>query len=595
MSKRFPLLEKWRSPQSWTRAVFDQLSGRILVYVGITFIVGWLGLAALISTFHEQLIMSQNERAVLLITRGVTSGLNTIMLAGDAEIAEDFIKNLQNVAGMVDFRILRADGSEAFKSNDTIRQVNLRLGGERFHPRKRETKSQILPHDSETLRRVLTSGQEVPVLDRDPVNGAPLLTVYAPIPNQDECRSCHGQGESFRGLIKLSMSLSQAETEIRLARWWIFGLGTLIAAMAMLLIHQAVRHSAVAPLERLARVLGENHPDEPDRFIPVEGCSEFRQVATAFNQLSAQLCAAWSGLREERDKLTTILLGSREGIVVTDRNDRVVLVNPTAERLIGKSGDEICAQGFLRLFDDPDHMRALREDHLHELPGFVLFNQRMLQIHAAHIRDVNGYPLGSAALIRDVTREKALEDELRKLSNTDPLTGLYNRRRFDAALLEEYDRAKRYGLILGLLLFDVDHFKRFNDQYGHDQGDRILKGIAEVMRNHFRSVDHPCRYGGEEFCAIMPSTGAAGVSRSAERLRQSVEEMVVDGLRVTVSIGVAIFPECGQQGPDAMLKAADLALYTAKREGRNRVCLFNPAMQATPQESAANRAAAGSS
>ncbi|MBF0165518.1 MAG: hypothetical protein HQM01_13640, partial [Magnetococcales bacterium] len=204
MINRFLTTLQHLSPAVWTHSVLDRLGGRILVYVGVTFVFGWLGLAVLISTFHEQLVISQNERAVLLVTRGVSSGLRTIMLAGDAEIAEDFSKNLQNIVGMVDFRILRPDGSEAFRTNETIRQVNQRLGGERFHPRKRENKVQILPSDSATLRNVLGNGHEVPIYEKDPLNGAPLLTFFAPIPNQDECRPCHGQGDPFRGLIKLT-------------------------------------------------------------------------------------------------------------------------------------------------------------------------------------------------------------------------------------------------------------------------------------------------------------------------------------------------------------------------------------------------------
>ncbi|MBF0340474.1 MAG: diguanylate cyclase [Magnetococcales bacterium] len=566
--------------------ILDRLGGRILVYAGITFLVGWLGLSILISRIHEQLVMSQNERSVLLVTRSVANGLRTIMLAGDAVIAEDFSKNLQGVSGMVEFRILRNDGTEAFRTNDTIRLVNSRLGGDRFSLHKRETRSQILPKDSEALQKVLTTGQESPFYSQDPVTGAPLLTYVAPIPSQEECRACHGQGDAVRGVIKLTMSLAKAREEVEQARWWIFGFGTLVTGLVMILIHLVVRRFAVAPLERMAAILTAEpaSADLEDRFIPVRGCVEFRQVATAFNRMTTRLNDIWSGLKEERDKLTTIVLSAREGIVVTDRHEQVALVNPAAERLLGKSTQQIRSEGFLQLFDDPEHLRALREDHARELPGLAWFNNRMLQAHAATIRDGNGEVIGSAALIRDVTREKALEDELRKLSNTDGLTGLFNRRRFDAALLEEHDRAKRYGLILGLLLFDVDHFKRFNDTHGHDQGDRVLQGIAEVMRGHFRSVDYPCRYGGEEFCVIMPSTGAAGVTRSAERLRQSVESMRVDNLQVTVSIGVAIFPGAGREGPDAMLKAADLALYTAKRRGRNQICQFTPQMETPPAE-----------
>ncbi|MBF0126088.1 MAG: diguanylate cyclase [Magnetococcales bacterium] len=556
--------------------VMDRLGGRILVYVGMTLLLGWAGLSVLVSQIHEHLIMKQNERSVLLVTNSVAGGLKTIMLAGDAEIAEDFINNLQGVANVVDFRILRADGLEAFRNNDTIRIVNGRLGGDRFPLRKTETKHQVVPRDSKGLVQALATGEAIPIYQRDAA-GALLLTYIAPIPSQDECRACHGGGEPYRGVIQLTMSLAKAEEEVRVARWWIFGLGTLIAMLVLVAVHVAVRRSAVAPLEQMATTLGAT--TMLDRLLPVAGCAEFRQVATAFNLMTHQLHSAWQGLQEERDKLNTIVLGTREGIVVTDRSERVALVNPAAERLLGKSLEQIRQEGFPDLFDDPEHLQALREDHHHELPGVVCFNQRMLQVQAATIQDGAGQSIGSMALVRDVSREKALEEELRKLSNTDALTGLFNRRRFDDALLDEYDRAKRYGLVLGLLLLDVDKFKQFNDEHGHDQGDRVLQAIADLMRTQFRSVDYPCRFGGEEFCVIMPSTGVAGVGRSAERLRESVENRPVDGLRVTVSVGVAMFPEVGQAGPAALLKAADTALYHAKRRGRNRVCHFTPELE----------------
>ncbi|MBF0178889.1 MAG: diguanylate cyclase [Magnetococcales bacterium] len=567
------ILDKWLAPVGRRFGILtDRLGGRVLLHGGVTLLIGWLVLSLLVSRIHEHLVISQNERAILMVTRSVAGAMNTIMLAGDAEVAEDFIANLQGVPEMVDFRILRTDGSEAFRDNETIGIVNGRLGGQRFPLRKQAVPRQVMEKDAEALRQALAQNREIPVYGRDAASGGKRLTYLAPIPTQDACRACHGDGETHRGIIKLTMSLAKAEEEVVAARWWIFGMGALIGVVVMLLVFLVVRRSAVTPLERMAATLGD--VIVPDRFLEVEGCQEFRQVAAAFNHMTSQLNAAWHGLRQERDKLTTILLGSREGIVVTDSTGAVALINPAAERLLGKSADRIREEGFLTLFDDPDHLGMLLEDHRHELPGLVYYNARMLQLHAATIRDAGGEPIGSAALIRDVTREKALEEELRALSNSDALTGLYNRRRFDTALLDEYDRATRYGLVLGLLILDVDHFKRFNDEHGHDQGDRVLQAIAGVMRGHFRSVDYPCRYGGEEFCVIMPSTGVAGVLRSAERLRDSVAKLSIDGLNVTVSIGVAIFPDEGRAGSDALVKAADQALYAAKKGGRNRVCHF---------------------
>lgn len=168
-----------------------------------------------------------------------------------------------------------------------------------------------------------------------------------------------------------------------------------------------------------------------------------------------------------------------------------------------------------------------------------------------------------------------LRDQLRDQSIRDVLTGLYNRRYLLDTCRREFQRAARSGHSVSLLSLDVDHFKNFNDNHGHDAGDTVLRALGEVMRNLFRDDDVPCRFGGEEFVVILPSCTQENAALRAEELRRKVEGIVVryaDGNlpRVTISIGVASFPEFGNS-PMEVLKAADDALYVAKRDGRNRV------------------------
>jgi diguanylate cyclase (GGDEF)-like protein len=161
---------------------------------------------------------------------------------------------------------------------------------------------------------------------------------------------------------------------------------------------------------------------------------------------------------------------------------------------------------------------------------------------------------------------------LRELSNTDALTGLANRRALDDTLAREFSLAHEQGRDLTLLMFDIDHFKKFNDSYGHDQGDRVLKVFAATVRSYVRDVlDTVCRYGGEEFMVIARETSQEGGMILAERIREGVEAMVVDGLRVTTSIGVAGIRETGAATGSELIERADSALYEAKRGGRNRV------------------------
>jgi diguanylate cyclase (GGDEF)-like protein len=168
-----------------------------------------------------------------------------------------------------------------------------------------------------------------------------------------------------------------------------------------------------------------------------------------------------------------------------------------------------------------------------------------------------------------------LREALRNQSIVDPLTGLFNRRYLEQTLERECRRAVRADRPLSVIMLDVDHFKRFNDAWGHEGGDSVLKELAGLLRRTFRGEDVSCRYGGEEFVVVLADASLAVGQERAEQLRRQVGELSVR-LRgeamgaITVSLGLAALPEHGVT-PDALLAAADSALYEAKRAGRDRV------------------------
>ncbi len=172
-----------------------------------------------------------------------------------------------------------------------------------------------------------------------------------------------------------------------------------------------------------------------------------------------------------------------------------------------------------------------------------------------------------------------LYERVERLAITDGLTGVYVRRYLVDRLLGELDRSKRFGFKLSFLMIDIDYFKRFNDNYGHLVGDAVLRQVAETIKTSVREIDLVGRYGGEEFGVLLVETDENLALMIAERVRSSIEEKVFSAydekLRVTVSVGCSTYAYYDSSDALVIIESADSALYQAKRQGRNRVCLYN--------------------
>jgi diguanylate cyclase (GGDEF)-like protein len=189
-----------------------------------------------------------------------------------------------------------------------------------------------------------------------------------------------------------------------------------------------------------------------------------------------------------------------------------------------------------------------------------------------------------SALGQEITKRLWAERELTQANlrlhdkaMRDALTGLYNRGYLEESLDREASRARRHSQPLGVMMIDIDHFKRCNDTFGHAAGDAVLRTLGQYLLSLARAEDIPCRYGGEEFVLVMAHAAPATVRERAERLRLGVQELNIefDGRSVgpiTLSVGIAMFPDHGENG-QAVLQAADAAMYRAKQAGRNRVVI----------------------
>ena len=218
------------------------------------------------------------------------------------------------------------------------------------------------------------------------------------------------------------------------------------------------------------------------------------------------------------------------------------------------------------------------------LTGMMDFNSKIKGLEQG-ASDYLTKPFDTGELVARVKVQlkiKSLQDELRKanellkrLTNIDHLTNLFNRRYLAEILDGEFFRARRNNEYLSLIIVDIDYFKKVNDTYGHQNGDVVLGAVASLAQRQLRAYDSAARYGGEEFVLVIPGTSLAGGVMVAERLRQAVLEHSfpppLEDLTVTISAGVATYPSPNVDSVDSLFRQADEALYRAKQNGRNRV------------------------
>jgi diguanylate cyclase (GGDEF)-like protein len=383
-------------------------------------------------------------------------------------------------------------------------------------------------------------------------------------------------------------------------------LGFLVLAIAFAITVSRTLQQEVQRLLHAAREIGRgNFAVE----VPTEGHDEFSQLGNEFNSMAHQLETRLEELQRERTRLQEAI--RRVGESFTKSLDRVGLLEIVVQTAVDGIG-AACGRATIRragedrmrqvaLTGDPgDYVRAL-----HAAEAAALDAGQIAEIELAGASALAA-PLGSTEdgtavgivsvargdrrftpgereLFSYLTNQASvsvenvdLHETVQRQAVTDELTGLFNHRRFQEVMTTEVERARRYGQEMGLIMLDIDNFKRVNDTYGHLQGDEVLREVARVLRQSSREIDEPARYGGEEMAVALPQTDLEGAYRFAERVRRRIEALelpLFDGdgtLRVTASFGAASLNSVHGDGKDALVAAADAALYRAKRSGKNR-------------------------
>jgi diguanylate cyclase (GGDEF)-like protein len=345
--------------------------------------------------------------------------------------------------------------------------------------------------------------------------------------------------------------------------------------------------------------------------VPTAGHDEFAALGEEFNKMSRQLAERLEELNQERARLQESLrrIGEtfasnldREGLLeivvktavdgvgadagrasvrrtassaleqvtFTGQVDGMEEAIRAAEAKVLETGEpcEANVDGVASL----SHPLRRGDEGQGRVSGVVSVARRGERPFSAPERELFDYLAEQAAVSLE---NVGLHETVERQAVTDELTGLFNRRRFQEAMLTEVERSKRFGQAVGLVLLDLDNFKAVNDTYGHQQGDLVLREVARVLRETSREIDEPARYGGEELAVVLPGTDLEGAYNLAERVRAGIEELalpLLDGdglLRVTASFGVATLPGSADD-MRGLIAAADEALYRAKRAGKNR-------------------------
>lgn len=281
------------------------------------------------------------------------------------------------------------------------------------------------------------------------------------------------------------------------------------------------------------------------------------------------------------------------GVLVIDPEGSIIYWNRWLECVSGLPAEKVCGHSIYEFFPElkgPVFQRNLRS--VLSFGNFAFFSQAVhgyllpfpsssktagLERMAQHcvmgpIRE-EGRVAYAYLVVEDVTEDVSREHLLAELAMRDALTSAYNRRYFDARLLEELDRCRRYGRRLGLVMLDLDHFKEVNDRHGHLFGDEVLRRAVASWTSVLRSSDVLARYGGEEFCVLLPETGCVEAQSFGERIRTalSATEIEYGACRARVTASAGVTASRSEDGPDDILRRADAALYEAKAAGRDRV------------------------
>ena len=387
-----------------------------------------------------------------------------------------------------------------------------------------------------------------------------------------------------------SVSDAQALEETALINIVIFGLITILMGI---FLNFAISHRIFGLLKKAltaAKHIGQSECNLSHNEISND---ELGELIHTLLDTQTKVLSAESALRSSEDQIRLITDSIPAMICYIDRSEVYQFCNYHYALSFDRMKDDIINHAVKDVVGDDIYREIspmIKKVFDGELVNFSFSvktkNQKNKYVNARYTPhfDRAGKVQGFFSIIQDITEQELakieLEEqrvELERLSQTDALTGVYNRRSLVSTLEAQIERHKRYATPLSVIMLDLDHFKRINDNYGHASGDDVLRIVSKILKQHVRETDFVCRYGGEEFSIILSDTGIDEGVALAERLRHIIEEAHIpisenERIDFTCSIGIAEYDK-SIRNSDTLIAVADEALYKAKRQGRNKVVL----------------------
>jgi diguanylate cyclase (GGDEF)-like protein/PAS domain S-box-containing protein len=309
----------------------------------------------------------------------------------------------------------------------------------------------------------------------------------------------------------------------------------------------------------------------------VHELKKLRRQISVLEKSEVKLKQLGEELRDSEAYFKAIMASIKAGVMVIDVEKHVIVdINKAASELIGIPKKNIIGKECHEYVCPAERGKCPIIDF-----NQVIDNSERFLINARHrkvpiIKTVVPITFKNRKYLLetfiDISERKRMDEKLKRLATTDILTGAYNRTVFDEIISREMERVKRYNKSLSVIMFDIDHFKKVNDKFGHNFGDSVLNKIADIVKKTIRKIDYFIRWGGEEFIIISAETDRKQAYVLAERLRKGIEKFTFNNIaQITISCGVAEFKK--DDNENTLIKKADDAMYKAKRKGRNRTIM----------------------